>query len=445
MEVGDVLRPHVGGLNTVATGNPARHSFVLTASRSSQNVVVKGAATDTEWQDGGVISIGAVTTAPTKGTIVVDKQLWKRSQEEMEIDFNYAQTLTGGAAGSGVYLFDIPNGKSIDLTNITASTTITNDTGNTHTLLGSGHFQQNSGQGGTFSVYAYDATRVFFKMHNVNDTTNNGATGYDGGGNPVGSATASLSLSSNVSYKCKFKVPIEGWSVADPIITTEVTNLVENVYSAKIDNSGTASVLSENSHFIQSVNRYATGRVTVTFVPGFFTVAPAVSAATRLPSVQGNFVEVSSVTTTGFVFYTAGHTGTAYDENVSVVVQRQDTDYIAPKGMYLGNIPTTQHRSDGVEYRVYNESMDGKPVYARSYSWTGSTGTSFDLATSVFTSGETILNISALSKDSGGTWRNDFATGVYSAYCEIPSSGNVNFQIGTLTLVDIRVTIKYTK
>ena len=69
-----------------------------------------------DWQD-FTMTIGAVTTAPTKGATSVDKAQWRRVGSDMEIRYDYKQT-GAGSAGSGIYLFPIPSGYSIDYTRV---------------------------------------------------------------------------------------------------------------------------------------------------------------------------------------------------------------------------------------------------------------------------------------------------------------------------------------
>lgn len=65
--------------------------------------------------EAGKCPIGAVTTNPTKGTIVEDHAQWMREGEDMLVKFDYKQS-SAGSAGSGVYLFPLPVGHTIDLT-----------------------------------------------------------------------------------------------------------------------------------------------------------------------------------------------------------------------------------------------------------------------------------------------------------------------------------------
>ena len=73
-----------------------------------------------EWEP-YTLNITAVTSDPTKGTTSVDQAYYRRVGDSMEIKFDYAQTTTG-TAGSGVYLFSVPSGYTIDSSKIDIST-----------------------------------------------------------------------------------------------------------------------------------------------------------------------------------------------------------------------------------------------------------------------------------------------------------------------------------
>lgn len=73
----------------------------------------------TDWATESM-TISATTTNPTKGTTAVDLCKWRRVGKIMEIYYTYRQT-AAGAAGSGTYLFLIPDSKTIDTTYINAS------------------------------------------------------------------------------------------------------------------------------------------------------------------------------------------------------------------------------------------------------------------------------------------------------------------------------------
>jgi len=68
----------------------------------------------TAWQE-YTLEIGAVTSAPTKGTIVRDKAVWRQVGGNMEILWTYEQSASG-SGGTGEYTFSIPSGYTIDTT-----------------------------------------------------------------------------------------------------------------------------------------------------------------------------------------------------------------------------------------------------------------------------------------------------------------------------------------
>jgi hypothetical protein len=68
------------------------------------------------WSTGVPITIGAITTAPTKGTPSIDYVKYRNiGGKEYEVEYNYLQT-TAGTTGSGDYLFTLPAGLQFDLT-----------------------------------------------------------------------------------------------------------------------------------------------------------------------------------------------------------------------------------------------------------------------------------------------------------------------------------------
>jgi hypothetical protein len=60
------------------------------------------------------LTIGAVTTAPTLGTVSCNIARWRRIASDIEIQYDLIQTV--GSAGSGVYLFPLPPQYTIDST-----------------------------------------------------------------------------------------------------------------------------------------------------------------------------------------------------------------------------------------------------------------------------------------------------------------------------------------
>lgn len=64
-----------------------------------------------------VMPIGASVTAPTKGSISLDKATYWAVNDRMGLRYDFFQT-TAGTAGNGLYLFQMPPGFVIDSTQI---------------------------------------------------------------------------------------------------------------------------------------------------------------------------------------------------------------------------------------------------------------------------------------------------------------------------------------
>jgi len=142
------------------------------------------------------LTIGATTTPPTKGTVAEDVATWARRGDKMLLSYRYKQT-AAGSAGSGVYLFPLPAGYSIDLTKHPAGS-----------VVGSFFASDQSGlettiTSGSGSVRVYDATRLYADMLLPTQTTNDVLA--------ISSITAQLSMATQ-KYSYIAEVTIADWS-----------------------------------------------------------------------------------------------------------------------------------------------------------------------------------------------------------------------------------------
>lgn len=135
------------------------------------------------------LTITAVTTNPTKGTIVNDKIWWRRNGDSMECRIDYEQS-TAGTAGSGVYLFTIPDGKTIDGSKCRISTSVA-----ATRALGGGTVTDAASYSVLLFVAPYDTTRV-----RLADTA----------GGQVSSTNRAMSATA-YQLSAYFTVPIVGW------------------------------------------------------------------------------------------------------------------------------------------------------------------------------------------------------------------------------------------
>ena len=134
-----------------------------------------------------------------------------------------------------------------------------------------------------------------------------------------------------------------------------VIDITENEFSARISGSTPPVITSESSTFIQSVSRPGTGFIDVVFVPGFFTEIPSV-----VGSIEDNLrtfhIVVDTLTTSGFRYGIELGGSAQADSPADITVQRQGTDYIAPKKI---DVPLEIIRtSSGIE-NTFSAFIDG--------------------------------------------------------------------------------------
>lgn len=92
---------------------------------NGSNWVVESHTYSTALQSAGAMTIGATTTAPTKGTTTTDDLSWYRDGRNIVATYKMVQTGAGSpAAGSGDYLWSIPSGLTINTTISPAFTTV---------------------------------------------------------------------------------------------------------------------------------------------------------------------------------------------------------------------------------------------------------------------------------------------------------------------------------
>jgi hypothetical protein len=203
-----------------AADNAHDFALVLDEIKAGPQIVNSPSIVVTDWT-AFTMTIDAVTTAPTKGTVTTDKARWRRVGDSMEITYSYAQT-TAGSSGSGDYLFQVPSGYTIDTTKL--------ETDNTYTLgvVGNGHIGLIASDFQGVTVQAYDST----SLRLVYD-------GYVAGVSAAGSGSYSIG-GANREYSFTAKVPIVGWS--SNIVTADNAQ-VEYLYNtqASINTADTTS------------------------------------------------------------------------------------------------------------------------------------------------------------------------------------------------------------
>ena len=125
------------------------------------------------WSTGVAITIGAITTAPTKGTPSIDYVKYRNiGGKEYEVEYNYLQT-TAGTAGSGDYLFTLPGGLQFDFTSAgqIAYTGAAGYNGMKNRIASSQGDLVVSGFHSSSIVIPYDATRFRIMNNNWGNNT----------------------------------------------------------------------------------------------------------------------------------------------------------------------------------------------------------------------------------------------------------------------------------
>ena len=152
----------------------------------------------------------------------------------------------------------------------------------------------------------------------------------------------SFPLTGSTSYRLIFhSTDVDGanWTMSiddvsidpDPFVYKNLQE--ENVFTARIANSGTATITSQGGYngagqnAIASVNRSATGVIDITYTTGFFSETPVVVATPFRASSDAATATVQATSTTGCtieVFYTDGAN---QDHPIEIAIYRQGDDY----------------------------------------------------------------------------------------------------------------------
>lgn len=149
----------------------------------------------TDWKT-YALTIGAQTTAPTKGTIVTDIARFRVLGKVLHLNY-FLHTSTVGAGGSGTYLFPLPSGFTID-TVLAPPTTVPNqfiESWGVNLGAAFSHVTNNVNDGVGF-VSVFDGTHVI--MGTLNGTVNT----------LVWVGSGSFSLVTPESYSFDAQIPI---------------------------------------------------------------------------------------------------------------------------------------------------------------------------------------------------------------------------------------------
>lgn len=235
------------------------------------------------------ITIGAVTTPPTKGTLVTDRIVWTRNETRIIADYQYEQS-AGGAVGSGDYLFTLPTGLSFD------STIVNFYTGSTgvnfaKTIVGFGTVSN-----GTGVLVAYDATR--FRMYTNTPT----ATGFYGSG--------LFGISGANGFGFHIDAPISGWNANTNVALSGCLDAWSCTDEFRATGTTTSGVIDANSENVEFINGNCTAaNPTVCTFTRTYGIAPQCSAS--LISNSAVLFPTTATTTTVSITSNLSTTGAA--------------------------------------------------------------------------------------------------------------------------------------
>lgn len=189
----------------------------------------------------GTITIGATTTPPTKGTTSTDVIRARQVGDHWHIKGEYRHTSAGGA-GSGDYLFTLPNNLQFDPNKVSYFTTLIGASSAYLTQIGIGSATISNGANtGVGTIIPYDATRFRLALINIAPTNANGGTGA------LGSGFFGLNFT-NLSFSFDFYAPISGTS-SNMVLSSQVSGrpieFSTTVANATIPTSGGASMVAE--------------------------------------------------------------------------------------------------------------------------------------------------------------------------------------------------------
>lgn len=254
----------------------------------SPQAVAAGAAIS-DWNEYTLV-IGGSTTAPTTGTVSVNKAFWRRVGDSAEVMYEYFQTALGSAAnGSGTYLFPLPSGLVVNTSKIAISTD-----GNITANVGSASGFATAGSALTGGVGVYNTTNLILTLGNE---ASNPST--------VGSAFMGMAQI-NITYKFNAKVPIVGWS-SNVQMSNDTDTRVISFNGTQTTQAVTANVT--NIAFTSSIDRAGAWNGTQYVVPaaGDYVISGSgvmsVAATTIVPYLNG--------TATSALFSTAAAIGSA--------------------------------------------------------------------------------------------------------------------------------------
>lgn len=218
------------------------------------------------WVDAGPITLTATTTNPTKGTVTLDRVLWRRVGDSMELQYDYRQT-GAGTAGSGTYKFGIPAGYLIDTTKVAVRYGTDQENGST---VGAAHIFNQSANNQIGTAFVLDSGSL-------------GILGAIDASNPAADRVVSgtytdLNLAgANRTYSIHATVPIAGWDTGVTTVENRSFRISERQAMTRVTVTPTA---------LGEYRSYRKSAASVAGVDGAPAVAPSSSDGFRIAGVN---------------------------------------------------------------------------------------------------------------------------------------------------------------
>jgi hypothetical protein len=266
------------------------------------------------WQD-YTMTIGATVTPPTKGARSVDKAQWRQVGSDMEIRFDYKQT-GAGSAGSGIYLFPLPNGYTVDSTRAPSGSADQAVAGVAKMASGTVSDGAATALGQVLISKAFpNNLYINYTQTSVENTANVSSANY-----PLSGAT--------VGYSFIAKVPVTQFSGAGSTYSASCGANCVDTFSAKISSTGLVS--GENSDWISGDCTNANPRV-CTFNTNLFTVTPNCNITIFNNEAIAHSEVIRAQSSSSISIYTGFGNFSAVQYATNITCQKQGADFTAAR------------------------------------------------------------------------------------------------------------------
>jgi len=244
------------------------------------------------------------------------------------------------------------------------------------------------------------------------------------------------------------RVPVQEIKASDIIYSVPVTNEVENVYSGTVLGgvSGAINDYGEGVSFFTFKTHSGPGNDIYSLNTSIFTEFPKLGATVNDSdsSNPDTTIIIRKGTFPDFTVVRFSTTSVLVDSGFELWAKKSGSDYIPPKGYFLGNIPKVVHSNS--ETWTGERWIDGRKIWMRSYVTTSNLSSGTTIAT--IDTGLIIIDAAKNAADRyilpTGHYMLQGANYIYADY--VPSTGVLAYKINGETLYSgSTLIIKYVK